>query len=194
MDTADSTIALTIDDGPDPITTPKILDTLLQFNAKATFFLVTNRIGGNEEIAARMINEGHEIGNHLTRHDRASISLSPLEFEKEFRKADSILSQFGRIAWFRPGSGWYDQRMMPTIRRFGYRCALGSVYPFDPIIPWSWFHVKHILFNVKPGSIIVLHDGGAKGKRTTHTLAESLPILKQRGFRIVTLSELVKAK
>jgi len=193
VETVDPVIALTIDDGPDPTTTPEILEVLSQFNAKATFFLVTNRIDGNQETVARIVDERHEIGNHLTRHDQASICLSVQEFEAEFIKADSILSRYSKINWFRPGSGWYDQKMILTVEKFGYQCALGSVYPFDLIIPWTGFHVKHILFNVKPGSIIILHDGGDKGKRTINTLGELLPVLNQRGFRIVTLSELVNS-
>lgn len=191
VETTDSVVALTIDDGPDKVTTLEILDVLSQFNAKGTFFLVTNRIQDNEEIVSRIVTEGHEIGNHLTRHDRASISLSGEAFQHEFLRADSILSQFAEVKWFRPGSGWYSQQMISTIRSHGYRCALGSVYPFDPLIPWSWFHVKHILANVEPGSIIVLHDGGGKGRRTAETLRNILPVLTQRGFRVVTLSELV---
>lgn len=187
-------VALTIDDGPDPTTTPAILDVLSRFNAKATFFLVTNRIKQNEELVDRIVEEGHEIGNHLTSHDQASICLPAQEFQREFKRADSILSRYGKIRWFRPGSGWYNQRMISTIRKDGYNCALGSVYPFDPIIPWSWFHVKHILFNVKPGSIIILHDGGAKGRRAINTFRELLPVLNRRGFRVVTLSVLVNSK
>ncbi len=193
VEAADSVIALTIDDGPDPITTPEILGVLSQFNAKATFFLVTNRINGNEEIVSRIVEEGHEIGNHLTRHDQASIGLLDKEFETEFVEADSILSRYSDINWFRPGSGWYDQQMISTINEAGYKCALGSVYPFDPFIPWVWFHVKHIFSNIKPGSIIILHDGEAKGQRTANTLNEILPVLKQKGFELVTLSELYES-
>ena len=114
IETTDSLVALTIDDGPDAVATPQILEVLSQFNAYATFFLVTNRINSNEEIVTRIIQEGHEIGNHLTRHDQASINLSTEEFEAEFFRADSIISQFAEVKWFRPGAGWYDQQMIST--------------------------------------------------------------------------------
>jgi peptidoglycan/xylan/chitin deacetylase (PgdA/CDA1 family) len=80
--------------------------------------------------------------------------------------------------------------MISIIKKRGYKCAMGSVYPFDPFIPWTWFHVKHILLNVEKGSIIILHDGGSKGKRTANTLSEILPMLKDEGFQLVALSEL----
>ena len=80
--------------------------------------------------------------------------------------------------------------MLSIIHSHGYRCALGSVYPFDPQIPSSWFIKRHVLRGVQPGSIIVLHDRGARGERTIAVLGAILPELKRRGFRVVTLSEL----
>lgn len=98
------------------------------------------------------------------------------------------------MRWFRPGSGKYDERMLATLQKYGYTCALGSVYPFDPQIPWSWFSTRFILGSAQAGSIIILHDWGAKGRRTAKTLSKVLPALRERGFRIVTLSELERLR
>jgi peptidoglycan/xylan/chitin deacetylase (PgdA/CDA1 family) len=182
-------VALTIDDGPDPSTTPKILDILKQYRAHATFFMISGRVRNNEAVVSRVLAEQHEIANHLT-VDQASIQLSPAEFEQQLLEADAVLSQFTKARWFRPGSGWYTNEMLSTARRHNYQAALGSVYPFDPHIPSAWFATRHILRNIKPGSVIILHDCGSRGERTAEVLATVLPELQQRGFRVVTLSEL----
>lgn len=186
-------MALTIDDGPDPATTPMLLDVLERNGAHATFFIITERVPGNEGLLRRMLNEHHELGNHLLR-DEPSIRLSPEQFERQLVESHELLSGFSAMRWFRPGSGKYDARMLATLQKHGYTCALGSVYPFDPQIPWSWFSTRFILSNAQPGSIIILHDWGSKGGRTAKTLSKVLPALRERGFRIVTLSELERLR
>ena len=189
-ETKEPAVALTIDDGPDSVSTPKILDILRRNHARATFFLITDRISGNEEIVRRTVEEGHELANHLTT-DEPSILLRSSEFERRLLKAHDVLSRFSNIRWFRPGSGWYNNKMLSVIRKHSYQCALGSVYPFDPHIPSAWFAVHYVLRRIRPGAIIVLHDCGGRGKRTAVALATILPELNRRGFRVVTLSELV---
>lgn len=189
VETGEPAVALTIDDGPDPVTTPKILDVLKQHGARATFFLITSHIAGSEEAVARAVEEHHELANHLTT-DEPSILLDGSEFERRLLEAHEALSQFADVRWFRPGSGWYNARMLSILDRHGYRCALGSVYPFDPQLPSAWFAARYVLSNVRPGSIIVLHDYGARGERTAAALATILPELSRRGLRVVTLSEL----
>jgi peptidoglycan/xylan/chitin deacetylase (PgdA/CDA1 family) len=190
VETEQPVVALTIDDGPDPVATPKILDVLKRHDAHGTFFLLSSRVPGNEELVRRTVEEGHEIANHLV-DDEPSILLSDSEFERQLLEADGVLSDFDKAHWFRPGSGWYNDKMLATLRRHGYQCALGSVYPFDPQVPSSWFAAHHVLWNVRRGSIIVLHDYGARGERTAMALATILPALKRRGLRVVTLSELL---
>ena len=107
VQTQEPILALTIDDGPDPLTTPLILDLLLVHDVRATFFLLSDRILDNEALVQRIVDEGHEIGNHLT-DDQPSIRLSLDEFEQRLLSAQDVLSQFGEIHWFRPGSGWYN--------------------------------------------------------------------------------------
>jgi len=189
VETEEPVVALTIDDGPDPATTPNILDVLKRHGAHATFFLIASRIQGNEEVVARTVEEHHEIGNHLTT-DEPSVLLDGAEFERRLLEADGVLSQFAEVHWFRPGSGWYNREMLSILDEHGYRCALGSVYPFDPQLPSAWFAARYVLWAVRPGSIIILHDYGGRGERTAAALAAILPELSRRGWRVVALSEI----
>ena len=183
-------IALTIDDGPDPLTTAKILDILENYEARATFFLISNRVPGNEELLKRMVKDGHEIGNHLT-EDRPSILLSPQAFASELIEAHQVFSQFGQLRWLRPASGWYNSAMVKIASLHDYQMVLGSIFPFDTHIASVWFSTWHILINAAPGAIIVLHDHGSWGKRTALTLQNVLPKLAKKGYQIVSLSELI---
>lgn len=185
----DKTVALTLDDGPDSTTTPELLRILASNSARATFFLISSNIPGNDTLVARLVREGHEIGNHFSENE-ASIALSPRAFLRSFLTADSVLRKFAPVRWVRAGSGRYDKRMVRTFREHGYRCALGSVYPFDPQIPWPAYSTWMIRRHVQPGAIIILHDGGYKGRNTIKTLRRLLPELTRRGYRIVTVSEL----
>jgi peptidoglycan/xylan/chitin deacetylase (PgdA/CDA1 family) len=192
VETQKPVVALTIDDGPDAETSPLILDILKKYNAQATFFLITDHVPGNEALVQRMVSEGHELGNHMTA-DEPSIRLSIDEFERKMLTAGGVLSKFDEaIHWFRPGSGWYNNEMLSVIHEHDYRCALGSVYPYDPQIGSAWFSSNYILWKITPGDIIVLHDYGTRGKRTLKTLDALLPEITQRGYQLVTLSELTE--
>lgn len=182
-------IALTIDDSPDPNTTLKILDVLRHHQAQATFFIMSDRVKTNEFVVSQMIEQGHELGNHLT-EDEPSIKLLPEEFEANLLEAHNILTQFSRPHWLRPASGFYNHRMVEIAHEYGYKVALGSLFPLDTHIHSPWFASNHILLNARPGSIIILHDNGERGERTALTLERVLPELARRGFRVVTLSEL----
>ena len=190
IDTDQPVVALTIDDGPDETYSRKILDLLKKHHAHATFFIITERVPGNEEILQRMVEEGHEIGNHLT-EDEPSIKLTNQQFEQELIQSDQILSQYGEVVWIRPGSGWFNDDMLETINKHGYHLALGSVYPYDPQIGLAWYSAKYVLWKAKPGAVIVLHDYENRGKRTVAALEEILPQLEDRGYQVVTLSELL---
>jgi peptidoglycan-N-acetylglucosamine deacetylase len=185
-------IALTIDDGPDSVTTPLILAELERHDAHATFFLISSRLAGREQIVRDLVAAGHELGNHLTR-DEASIKLPPAEFERALVEADRALAAYGPVRWVRPASGWYSRAMIETADRHHYRCALGSIYPFDAAVPWAWFSASYVRRNARPGAIIILHDGDARGLRTARVLRTVLPALRAMGYRIVTLSDLVAA-
>jgi len=186
-------IALTIDDAPDPATTPAILDVLESNGAHATFFVITNQLqsgpGAADPMLARMLADGNELGNHFT-HDRPAIRLDSAAFDLDLAQADSVLRRYAPVRWVRPSSGWYSRRMVRRMRQAGYQCALGSVYPLDAGLGWPWLSKRYILAHSRPGAIIILHDRGVRGERTADVLGEVLPALRARGYRVVTLSEL----
>lgn len=187
--TRERVVALTIDDGP-AAATPAILRVLRETDAHATFFLISSHVSGQEAVVREIVAQDNELGNHMTR-DEPSIRLESDAFEADVVEAGTVIGQFAPVRWLRPGSGWYTPRMVRTIERAGYRCALGSVYPFDAQVPWSAFAWSYILGNVRPGAVIVLHDGKARGRRTVRTLERVLPELRARGYRVVSLSELL---
>jgi len=188
--TDERVVALTVDDGP-ATATPEILRVLRENDARATFFLISTHVAGREATVNEILDQGHEIGNHMTR-DEPSLRLSPEAFGAAVTQAGAVLRQFAPVEWLRPGSGWYTRRMVATIEGAGYRCALGSIYPFDAQLPSSPFASAFILANVQPGAVIVLHDGPARGYRTAKTLQRVLPALRTRGYRVVSLGTLAR--
>ncbi len=185
LETAVPAAALTIDDGPDPQETPAILDVLRDHDAHATFLLIGSRIPGNEPLLARMRSEGHELANH-SYDDRMSLCVPSAELARSLAMTHAALSPFGAIRWFRPGSGLFSRPMLKLAREQGYRLALGDVFSLD-----SRFQRWYILQHAQPGSIIILHDALGRGVRTAAALGAVLPILENRGFKIVTLTALV---
>jgi peptidoglycan/xylan/chitin deacetylase (PgdA/CDA1 family) len=80
--------------------------------------------------------------------------------------------------------------MLRVFAQHEYQCALGSVYAFDPQLPFARYGASVVLREVRPGAVIILHDGGYKGRNTEKVLRRILPELTRRGYRIVTLSDL----
>ncbi len=202
-------VALTIDDGPDgrpnihPCTTQQILQVLDQYHARATFFLIGNRINADSTpLVAQMIQQGHEIGNHLLTN-QASRSFSPERFAAEIAETEQRILAAGKIApsqwpvrWLRPGGGLATTPQVTIAQAHHYQVAIGSNWPYDTLIPSSPWAANQILSNIQPGSIIILHDRGGQeassawGERTVETLQRILPELQRRGLKVVTLSEL----
>lgn len=185
-------VALTLDDGPDPAVTPRILDLLAEHGAHATFFLIGERMPGNEALLTRMRADGHELANHLDQ-DVPAIGLSAADFEHQLLHTDSLLAAPPSAAsgkWCRPGSGWFNTRMLGQLSANGYRLALGSVYPHDLLLRSPHLITAFILNRVFAGSVLILHDGDGHPERTFRVLERVLPALKARGYELVTLSEL----
>jgi peptidoglycan/xylan/chitin deacetylase (PgdA/CDA1 family) len=185
-------VALTIDDGPDAQTTPALLDALRAHGATATFFLIGSRIAGNEKLVTRMLAEGHEIGHHMM-EDRRTFLLPDDDLRRRFDEAAALLEDFGDIQWFRPGSGLYNDTVLALTRERGYRIALASVFPMDTLVASPETMSAYIENAIEPGSVVVLHDFGARGRRTADTLERLLPALARRGYGVTSLGGLERA-
>ncbi|KAL3692086.1 hypothetical protein R1sor_005737 [Riccia sorocarpa] len=195
--TEDKVVSLTIDDAPHSDITPQILDVLRENKCKATFFVIGENIDLRPDLVERMFNEGHEVANH-TMKDVASWRLSPTHFrdqlietEKRIAKYFSVDHSGRQIKWFRPGHGFYSKSMLEIAKAEGYKVALGSLFPLDTLFTaQAWLISKYLLWRMHKGAIIILHDRQPQKHQTIKVLKMILPVLKSRGYKVVTLSEL----
>lgn len=192
-------VALTFDDGPNPIFTPQILDILKEHNVTATFFMVGKHIEKYPDIAKRVYLEGHEIGNHTYAH-RDLITASKRTLLAEIHKADkAIKSVIGvKTKLFRPPRGLISAANRKIVTRLGYLIVLWTVSAMD----WSGLSPKVMARRVKRyvrnGCIILFHDSGAlvrsEGGKRGNTV-EALPLiisdLRRKGYQIVPLSQML---
>ncbi|WP_197525008.1 polysaccharide deacetylase family protein [Botrimarina hoheduenensis] len=181
--------ALTIDDGLDPVATPLILDTLAEHDARATFFVLGESLADQTRLVRRIRAEGHELANHQMT-DTATVALTPAALERQIRQAHAALGATGRSDWFRPGGGIVTERCKTVCKSLGLRIALGSVFPFDSHQTSVRFSAAFLASRIKPGAIVILHDGAGRGERTALVLDRVLDQLNQRGLQAVTLTEL----
>jgi peptidoglycan-N-acetylglucosamine deacetylase len=208
-DLADNAIALTFDDGPSEWTEP-ILDTLADHGAKATFFVIGNAIPGREATLRRIVAGGHEIGNHTFTHGhllrgqrtRADLAADIEAAARAIAKACGV-----EPTVFRPPFFGDDIQTLETILSCGYEWSVHADVLTDD---WNAAAAEQITSAIVPavtrGTIIDLHDGrpidepleDPEGRSsrpdrrpTAHAVAEIVPALRERGFRFVTVSELL---
>jgi peptidoglycan/xylan/chitin deacetylase (PgdA/CDA1 family) len=182
-------LALTFDDGPDPTLVPQILELLAAYDSRATFFMIGEHARDHPDLVKDVVAAGHEIGNHQWR-DFPARKLSLAELESELRPTGKVLAEYGPVRLFRPASGYARRDQVELAASLGYRCVLGSVYPYDPHIHWVRYLVWHVLGAVRPGSIVILHEGDPSRRRVLSVLERVLPVLRERGYEIVPVSEL----
>lgn len=180
-------VALTFDDGPHKDYTPQILDTLKKYNAKATFYVLGNRVSYYPDIVKRAYEEGHEIGNHTWSHPNLT-SLSQESLIEEINNASNEIAKItGKMpATIRPPYGAYNETVQDFVSM--------------PIILWSvdtldWKHkssarIKQVIqTNVTDGSIILMHD---IHQASADALEDVLISLSQQGYQFVTISALLQ--
>jgi peptidoglycan/xylan/chitin deacetylase (PgdA/CDA1 family) len=180
-------VALSFDDGPDRLVTPRLLDALRRHHARATFFFLGSRAEASPDVVQRAVSEGHEVGNHLWRDERAA-GLSDAEFERSLVRTQRALGV--PAASFRPGSGWIGPRKTAIARRHGYRCVLGSIYPYDAQVTLRPRVVADVARRARPGAIIVLHEGRPDRAGVVAAVDDLLRRLHARGYEAVAVREL----
>nr|WP_233566843.1 polysaccharide deacetylase family protein [Cohnella endophytica] len=189
-------IALTFDDGPNPKTTPEILDLLAENGAKSTFFVVGKRMERFPEVVRREALEGHEVANHTYSHLYFTKGVSRKRIVEELEQAQNqIIDLTGQnCQWFRPPGGFYTDTVVDTVRKNGYTVILWSWHQDtqDWLAPGVSRIVNKVLNNARNGDIVLLHDHVDGSTQTVQALRTILPELKKRGFKMVTVSELLR--
>jgi peptidoglycan-N-acetylglucosamine deacetylase len=190
-------VSLTFDDGPSPQTLP-ILDLLREHDGRATFFVLGESVEGREEILARTIAEGHEIGNHTFSHPHA-MQRTDDELAHDIARCQRLLGHEPTL--FRPPYGEDPLRMarIAEARRLP-TTVLWSVDPVDWLETDPQAIADVILEGLAPGAIVDLHDGWprhtstpADRSPTVQALQIALPEMTRQGYRSVTVSELLQA-
>lgn len=183
-------IAMTFDDGPHGVNTPRLLDMLKQRGIKATFFCVGECVAAAPEIAKRIVEEGHEIGNHSWSHPLLS-NMSESGVRDQMEKTHQVIKQATGVESkiFRPPYGGFTQRQRNWANaQYGYKIILWDVDPLD----WKVRNADHveseILKQTHAGSIILSHD---IHKTTVDAMPATLDALIAKGFKFVTVSELL---
>ena len=188
-------VALTFDDGPDAVWTPRILDLLGARDVRATFFVVGQRAAQCPELVRAMTEAGHEVGNHGWSH-RSLWLCPPARTATEIGRTHALLTGLtgGAPRYFRPPWGLVNASMFVVLRRHGLTCVFWSIQP-EGLRPVSAeTQVRRVLARARPGAIVDLHD--AEGTpRAPARLWEALPPmidgLRRAGYELTTLSELL---
>jgi polysaccharide deacetylase family sporulation protein PdaB len=190
VNTSHKVVALTFDDGPLNLTTPIILDILKKKNVKATFFVLGSRVQQFPELLAQEMADGHEIGSHTYQHPSMN-EVSKNRIEEELDKTEAVISKYGPApTLFRPPGGRYNGTLMKLARDKGYLIILWSIDTNDWRNPSVDAVVSSVINNVKPGSIILMHDGIYPAP-TGQALEFIIDGLTRRGYEFVTVSELL---
>ena len=184
-------IAMTFDDGPSAMLTPKLLDLLAAHHIKATFFVIGENVAEHPEIVARAAREGHEIGNHSWSHPNLA-KMSEEAVRSQLRRTDdAIKSATGvRPTLLRPPYGSITAREKRWIHdEFGYQIILWDVDPNDWKRPGPAVVRTRILKETRPGSIVLSHD---IHPGTIEAMPSTFDALEAKGFKFVTVSELIR--
>jgi peptidoglycan-N-acetylglucosamine deacetylase len=152
---------LTIDDGPDPIDTPRLLELLAQHHARATFFLIGSRAAEHPELVAAVLAAGHEVQHHTYSHPLATFwCFSPARVEAELDEGLEVLRRAGaKPRYFRAPVGIKSLFLHPALDRRGLQCVGWSVRSRDCIAKSARIVTARVLRKVFPGAIILMHEG-----------------------------------
>jgi peptidoglycan/xylan/chitin deacetylase (PgdA/CDA1 family) len=186
-------IAITFDDGPHPQNTPRLLDILAARNIKATFYVIGRSVDLHPGVLRRTVAEGHEIGNHSHTH-RLLSKLSESEVRQEMQRCQDAVGRAAgvRMRTMRPPYGGLLQSQREMVHReFGYPTILWSVDPLDWKRPGPSVIASRILSGTTAGGIVLAHD---LHSQTVDAMPATLDGLLRRGFKFVTVSQLIAMK
>ena len=185
-------VALTFDDGPEPPFTDEILDQLELTGTPATFFVIGKKAKQWPHLIERMAAAGHIVGNH-TQHHRHPY-LQPFAARQGIIDGAATIERIlgKRPRWLRPPWGLYPAWLWGPTRATGQTPVAWTVEALDFLRPGSEMIAKRIVRAARPGSIILLHDGGGDRSQTVGALPMIISGLRRQGYQFVTLAELIE--
>jgi peptidoglycan/xylan/chitin deacetylase (PgdA/CDA1 family) len=189
----DKVVALTFDDGPDPVMTPRLLAALKEAEAVATFFLIGERMAAHPAWVEKIRAAGHAVAGHGYEHvDHRKLSVTAAHTEQFVRAEDLVAKHAGGPAgYFRPPYGALTDEQVKAFAERGVLMVLWSVDSLD----WSKKYArtaairKRVLDQVHPGAVVLLHSGRHRGA-TADALPGILAALKRDGYRFVTIEQM----
>ena len=185
-------VALTFDDGPSPQYTPRILAALTRLRVRATFFVIGYLAEANPDLVRQELRLGMTIGNHSYNHPEVPpfAQLPPQLLNDEIALGEQVLSRLGaQPRLFRPPGGSSSPALVRAAAALGQRVVLWSVDPADWNSGSSAKKItKRVLSAVRPGSIVILHDGGGNRSATLAALPAIVRGIRKRGLHLVALT------
>mgnify|MGYP002619824740 CR=1 FL=1 len=185
---------LTIDDGPDPRTTPELLEVLDRFGVRATFFVIGDKARRHPELLAEIAARGHQLGNHSTSHPAGTFwCLPPQQLERELQETSRLIRAVtgSPPEWFRPPVGHQNPFLHPIADRHGMQVVTWSASAWDGVSIPLERAVRRIERRLTPGTILVLHEGydpGSRGYTPAALLEAVLERLTSDGYSAVAWS------
>jgi peptidoglycan/xylan/chitin deacetylase (PgdA/CDA1 family) len=187
-------IALTFDDGPDPIYTTQVLDILAKENIKASFFAIAIAVAAYPELAQQIVQEGHTLANHSWSHRYHNYT--PSAAMREVDHTQQYIEQVTgvNIKLFRPPGGRLNNGLASRATQQGYGVVMWSVDPQDWLPGQTSEQIAtSVIRQAHPGGIVLLHDGGGNRAATVAALPKMIQDLRAKGYEFVTLPELLQA-
>jgi peptidoglycan/xylan/chitin deacetylase (PgdA/CDA1 family) len=189
--TTHKVVALTIDDGPHYKTTPQVLAVLREKKVKLTLFILGENAAAHPEILAEAVADGHEIATHAYSH-KSLAKMDRRAIGEEFDKAEKAITAVApKPILFRPPGGAYNDNVLAEAQLRGYTTILWSIDPGDWRRPSVSHVVDSVVNHIEPGSIVLLHDGQYP-LPTPEALGIIIDKLREQGYSIVTVSELLQ--
>lgn len=193
--TVEPYLALTFDDGPDKIQTPKVLKILKKYDVKATFFVMGEKVEYQKDILKQVYEAGHEIGNHFYTHENIN-KLSKEKIRENIEKNNEIIySTIGiRPKVLRPPYGIVNDNLKEVCAELNLSIIIWT----DDKDSRDWELIKdseiinNVTKKVSNGDIFLFHDGSKKYTNTISAIDVVIPTLKKRGFKWVKISELIQ--
>lgn len=185
--THDKCVYLTFDDGPIPEVTPAILDVLAKYGVKATFFVVGENVQKYPQVYARVIAEGHRVGNHTMHHIKGT-KCSLEDYMYDVDACEQMIGQSRKPRLFRPPYGKIKPSQKRAVLNRGYEIILWDVLTHDYNPRYTPEKMLKIVQRyTRNGSIINFHDSVKSGARTIEVLPQVIEWLQAEGYDIQTL-------